>query len=123
MSDAQREQLTAILDDIYEGFTAGIAASRGKTAQEVVQPNQTLPQQSQPGILTCAICTSPFSEACASVFHACMAPAETCCRGAAFCAVMARMTHTDLFEQASVILIRPVFCIFELQNRRTWMLM
>ena len=36
MSDAQREQLSAILDDIYEGFTEGIAQSRGRTVQEVV---------------------------------------------------------------------------------------
>lgn len=35
MSEAQREQLTAILDDLYEGFTEHVAASRGKTAQEV----------------------------------------------------------------------------------------
>lgn len=35
MSDAQREQLSAILDDIYEGFTEGIAQSRGRTPQEV----------------------------------------------------------------------------------------
>lgn len=35
MSEAQREQLTAILDDIYEGFTQGIALSRGKSVQEV----------------------------------------------------------------------------------------
>ncbi|KAK9917362.1 hypothetical protein WJX75_003547 [Coccomyxa subellipsoidea] len=34
MSEAQREQLTALLDDIYEGFTTGIAQSRGKTTQE-----------------------------------------------------------------------------------------
>ncbi|EIE22855.1 protease IV with duplicated peptidase family U7 domain-containing protein [Coccomyxa subellipsoidea C-169] len=34
MSEAQREQLTAILEDIYEGFTQGIAQSRGKTTQE-----------------------------------------------------------------------------------------
>lgn len=38
MSEAQREQLTAILDDIYEGFTTGIAQSRGKTTQEVCEP-------------------------------------------------------------------------------------
>lgn len=36
MSKAQREQLTAILEDIYEGFTEGIAQSiKGKTPQEV----------------------------------------------------------------------------------------
>ena len=35
MSEAQREQLTAILEDIYEGFTEGIAQSRGKSVQEV----------------------------------------------------------------------------------------
>ena len=35
MSKPQREQLTAILDDLYEGFTQQTAASRGKTAQEV----------------------------------------------------------------------------------------
>jgi hypothetical protein len=35
MSDAQREQLSAILEDIYAGFTQGIAASRGKSAEEV----------------------------------------------------------------------------------------
>ncbi|BDA50409.1 Protease 4 [Coccomyxa sp. Obi] len=34
MSEAQREQLTAILEDIYEGFTEGIALSRGKSVQE-----------------------------------------------------------------------------------------
>ena len=38
MSEAQREQLTALLDDIYEGFTTGIAQSRGKTTQEVCEP-------------------------------------------------------------------------------------
>ncbi len=38
MSEAQREQLTAILEDIYEGFTQGIAQSRGKTTQEVCIP-------------------------------------------------------------------------------------
>ena len=35
MSEAQREQLTAILEDIYEGFTEGIAQSRGKSVLEV----------------------------------------------------------------------------------------
>ena len=38
MSEPQREQLTAILDDLYEGFTQQTAASRGKTAQEVRLP-------------------------------------------------------------------------------------
>eukprot|EP00891_Asterochloris_glomerata_P006294 jgi/Astpho2/6294/Aster-08346 len=35
MSEPQREQLTALLDDVYEGFTETVAADRGKTAQEV----------------------------------------------------------------------------------------
>ena len=35
MSAAQREQLTALLDDVYEMFVDGIAASRAKTAEEV----------------------------------------------------------------------------------------
>ena len=35
MSEAQREQLTAILDDLYEGFTDDVAASKGKSAAEV----------------------------------------------------------------------------------------
>ena len=41
MSEAQREQLTAILDDIYAGFTQGVAASRGKSVEEV--PPASLP--------------------------------------------------------------------------------
>lgn len=35
MSEAQREQLTAILDDLYEGFTEDVAASQSKSAAEV----------------------------------------------------------------------------------------
>lgn len=35
MSEAQREQLTAILDDLYEGFTDDVAASKSKSSQEV----------------------------------------------------------------------------------------
>jgi hypothetical protein len=35
MSEAQREQLSALLDDIYGGFVRDVAASRGKTTQEV----------------------------------------------------------------------------------------
>lgn len=35
MSDAQREQLTALLDDIYEDFVACVARSRGKSREEV----------------------------------------------------------------------------------------
>ena len=35
MSEPQREQLTALLDDVYEMFVEGIAASRDKTAEEV----------------------------------------------------------------------------------------
>eukprot|EP00887_Chlorella_sp_A99_P004631 scaffold4.g4631.t1 len=35
MSDAQREQLEALLDDIYATFVADVAKSRGKTPEEV----------------------------------------------------------------------------------------
>ena len=35
MSEPQREQLTAILDDLYEGFTDDVAASMGKSSAEV----------------------------------------------------------------------------------------
>ena len=35
MSEPQREQLTALLEDIYEGFTATIAKDRNKTIEEV----------------------------------------------------------------------------------------
>ena len=35
MSEAQREQLSSLLDDIYGGFVQGVASSRGKTTQEV----------------------------------------------------------------------------------------
>ena len=35
MSDAQKEQLTALLDDIYEHFTSTIAQSTGKSLQNV----------------------------------------------------------------------------------------
>ncbi len=41
MSEAQREQLTAILEDIYEGFTEGIALSRGRSVQEVCVINDS----------------------------------------------------------------------------------
>lgn len=34
-ADAQREQLTALLDDIYEDFVTCVARSRGKTREEV----------------------------------------------------------------------------------------
>lgn len=35
MSDAQREQLSALVDDIYQDFVQSVARSRGKTEQEV----------------------------------------------------------------------------------------
>lgn len=35
MSEPQREQLTALLEDIYEGFTSTIAKDRKKTVEEV----------------------------------------------------------------------------------------
>ncbi|KAL4448020.1 hypothetical protein ABPG75_005239 [Micractinium tetrahymenae] len=35
MSEAQREQLTALLDDIYGGFLEHVAAARGKSREEV----------------------------------------------------------------------------------------
>ncbi|DBA80897.1 hypothetical protein WJX77_008755 [Trebouxia sp. C0004] len=35
MSEPQREQLTALLEDIYEGFTSTIAKDRSKTVEEV----------------------------------------------------------------------------------------
>lgn len=35
MSEPQREQLTALLDDIYDGFVADVAASLGKSQEEV----------------------------------------------------------------------------------------
>lgn len=35
MSEPQREQLTALLEDIYEGFTSTIAHDRKKTVAEV----------------------------------------------------------------------------------------
>jgi hypothetical protein len=34
-ADAQREQLTALLDDIYDDFVDCVARSRGKTREEV----------------------------------------------------------------------------------------
>ncbi|KAI3438408.1 hypothetical protein D9Q98_000839 [Chlorella vulgaris] len=36
MSEPQREQLTALLDDIYDGFVADVAASLGKSQEEVI---------------------------------------------------------------------------------------
>ena len=35
MSEPQREQLTALLEDIYEGFTSTIAHDRTKSVEEV----------------------------------------------------------------------------------------
>lgn len=35
MSEPQREQLTALLEDIYEGFTTTVAHDRKKTVEEV----------------------------------------------------------------------------------------
>ena len=35
MSEPQREQLTALLEDIYEGFTSTVAHDRKKTVEEV----------------------------------------------------------------------------------------
>jgi Peptidase family S49 len=35
MSEAQAEQLSALLDDIYAGFTQVVASARGKSEQEV----------------------------------------------------------------------------------------
>ena len=35
MSEAQREQLTALLEDIYDGFASQIAKDKSKTAEEV----------------------------------------------------------------------------------------
>ena len=35
MSEPQREQLTALLEDIYEGFTSTIAHDKKKTVEEV----------------------------------------------------------------------------------------
>ena len=35
MSEPQREQLTALLEDIYEGFTQQIAKDRNKTVEQV----------------------------------------------------------------------------------------
>lgn len=35
MSEAQREQLTALLDDIYDDFVSTVASARGKTREEV----------------------------------------------------------------------------------------
>ena len=35
MSEAQKEQLTALLEDIYEHFTTTIASSVGKSKEEV----------------------------------------------------------------------------------------
>ena len=35
MSEAQREQLTALLEDIYHGFSTTIAKDRNKTPEEV----------------------------------------------------------------------------------------
>ena len=55
MSDAQREQLSAILDDIYEGFTEGIAQSRGKTAQEVGPIPSAVPSQPQSALVKGAV--------------------------------------------------------------------
>ena len=35
MSEPQHEQLSALLDTIYQGFTTAVAASRGKSVAEV----------------------------------------------------------------------------------------
>lgn len=35
MSEYQKEQLTALLDDLYEGFTSSVAASRSITQESV----------------------------------------------------------------------------------------
>lgn len=37
MSEPQHEQLSALLDTIYEGFTSAVAVSRGKSVAEVRQ--------------------------------------------------------------------------------------
>lgn len=42
MSEPQHEQLSALLDTIYEGFTGAVAASRGKSVAEVPYTNHSL---------------------------------------------------------------------------------
>lgn len=41
MSDAQKEQLTALLDDIYSDFKATISESVGKSQDDVIPSLQT----------------------------------------------------------------------------------
>ena len=53
MSEAQREQLTAILDDLYEGFTDDVAASKNKSPAEVPTTAQ---QQTLLVNVTVAVC-------------------------------------------------------------------
>ena len=43
MSDSQREQLTAILEDVTLGFMQTIAEARGKSIEEVCAPGVSLP--------------------------------------------------------------------------------
>ena len=65
MSEAQREQLTAILDDLYEGFTEDVAASKGKSAAEVsrIAYQQTnLPV----GVVCCSMTWQRLKNCCAS---------------------------------------------------------
>ena len=38
MSEPQKEQLTALLDDIYAAYKSGVAAAVGKSEQEVHPP-------------------------------------------------------------------------------------
>ncbi len=50
LADAQREQLTALLDDIYDDFVECVARSRGKSKEAV--------RQSSVGLLQAACCTA-----------------------------------------------------------------
>ena len=53
MSEPQREQLTAILDDLYEGFTDDVAASKNKSPAEV---GTTAQQQTRQDAMAAVCC-------------------------------------------------------------------
>ena len=69
MSEPQREQLTAILDDLYEGFTQQTAASRGKTAQEVCPHAQQHTLSTVAVHLQAGFCTLESVGYCLSCSH------------------------------------------------------
>ena len=53
MSEPQREQLTAILDDLYEGFTDDVAASKNKSPAEVGTTAQQRTRQDAMAAVCC----------------------------------------------------------------------